>query len=237
VARPFRAPHHTISYAGLIGGGNPPGPGEVTRAHRGLLFLDELGEFQRHTLESLRDPLEEGAVTLARAGRAVRLPCRFMLVAAANPCPCGRGEQDGDCTCPPQEVRRYERKLSGALADRIDISVGVAQPSAAALAADDGEPSALVRERVARARARQWERLGRGRCNAEMSVAEVRAGAADREARELLADYHGSRRLSGRGHDRVLRLARTIADLDGADAIAAKHMGEALGLRRRDSPP
>jgi magnesium chelatase family protein len=233
IARPFRAPHHTISYAGLVGGGNPPSPGEVTRAHRGLLFLDELGEFQRPALESLRDPLEEGSVSLSRAGRALRLPCRFMLVAAANPCPCGRGEQDRDCTCPPQDLRRYERKLSGALVDRIDIRLGVAQPRAEALGGDPGEASAPVRARVAAARRRQWERLGRGRCNAEMTTAEVRSCASSAAARRLLTQHHESRGLSGRGHDRVLRLARTIADLAPAERIEEAHLGEALGLRPR----
>jgi magnesium chelatase family protein len=233
ITRPFRAPDHTISYAGLIGGGNPPSPGEVTRAHCGLLFLDELGEFQRPALESLRDPLEEGSVTISRAGRSLRLPCRFMLVAAANPCPCGRGEEDRDCSCPPQELRRYERKLSGALADRIDIRLGVVQPSAEALDGDAGEGSVAVRARVTSARERQWKRLGRGRSNAEMTTAEVRSCASTAAARRLLAEHHDSRGLSGRGHDRVLRLARTIADLANADGIEAAHMGEALGLRPR----
>ncbi len=128
--RPFRSPHHTISPAGLIGGGNPPTPGEVTLAHRGVLFLDELCEFRRDTLEALRAPLETGSVSIARAGSWQRLPCRFMLVAAANPCPCGRGESDAECSCAPLAVQRYRAKLSGALADRIDIIVAVRQPSA-----------------------------------------------------------------------------------------------------------
>jgi magnesium chelatase family protein len=202
-----------------------------------LLFLDELGEFRRPALESLRDPLEEGSVSLSRAGRSLRLPCRFMLVAAANPCPCGRGEEDSECTCPPQDLRRYERKLSGALADRIDIRLGVAQPSAEALDGDPGEGSAAVRERVTVARERQWLRLGHGRCNGEMTTAEVRACASTNAARRLLAAHHDSRGLSGRGHDRVLRLARTIADLEGAEGIEASHMGEALGLRPRAAAP
>ena len=236
VVRPFRTPHHTVSYAGLVGGGNPPSPGEVTLAHRGLLFLDELGEFQRSALESLRDPLEEGGVSLARAGRSIRLPSRFMLVAAANPCPCGRGEHDEECRCPPQEIRRYERKLSGALADRIDICVAVGQPSAGALAADAGEESAAVRARVTVARARQRERLGSGSCNAEMTTAEVRACALERDARELLTEQHAAARLSGRGHDRVLRLARTVADLAASERIEVAHIDEALALRRREGP-
>src|SRR5581483_10769477 len=128
--RPFRAPHHTVSTAGLVGGGSPPRPGEVTLAHRGVLFLDELGEFSREALEALRQPLEEGRVAITRARGAVELPCRFMLVAASNPCPCGRGEESGECECRPASARRYRAKLSGALADRIDLSVAVERPTA-----------------------------------------------------------------------------------------------------------
>jgi magnesium chelatase family protein len=232
VRRPFRAPHHSISAAGLVGGGNPPRAGEVTLAHRGVLFLDELGEFGRQALESLRSPLEDGAVTVTRAGRAVELPCRFMLVAAANPCPCGRGEDDDRCRCGPLAVRRYEAKLTGALSDRIDIWKGLAQPSAEAMEGADGERSARVRERVCAARRRQAERLGDGRCNADLNPAELRRVKMEAPARALLADQHRVLSLSGRGHDRVLRVARTIADLAGSKAIDEGHMQEALGLRR-----
>ncbi len=147
-AGPFRAPHHTVSPAGLVGGGNPPGPGEATLAHRGVLFLDELCEFRRDTLEALRAPLETGWVSIARAGAWRRLPCRFMLVAAANPCPCGRGEADPECTCAPLAIQRYQARLSGALADRIDILAAIRQPSAEEIGGAPGEPSAAVRERV-----------------------------------------------------------------------------------------
>ena len=156
VRRPFRAPHHTISPAGLVGGGSPPRPGEVTLAHRGVLFLDELGEFARDALEALRQPLEDGEVTITRVRQSITLPCRFLLVAAANPCPCGHGEGDARCECAPGAARRYRNRISGALADRIDISLSVEQPSAHALGGDAGESSADVRERVTAARELAW---------------------------------------------------------------------------------
>jgi magnesium chelatase family protein len=233
--RPLRSPHHTISPAGLVGGGNPPSPGEATLAHRGVLFLDELCEFRRDTLEALRAPLETGWVSIARAGAWRRLPCRFMLVAAANPCPCGRGEEDPECSCAPLAVRRYQARLSGALADRIDVLAAIRQPLAAEIAGPPGEASGAVRERVAAARRRQEHRLGPGRCNAEMTPAEVRERALDEGAAALLADAYARRRLSGRAHDRVLRLAQTVADLVGGEAITREQMAQALQLRRRDS--
>jgi magnesium chelatase family protein len=232
--RPFRAPHHTVSPAGLVGGGNPPSPGEATLAHRGVLFLDELCEFRRDTLEALRAPLETGWVAIARAGAWRHLPCRFMLVAAANPCPCGRGEADPECSCAPLAVRRYQARLSGALADRIDLLAAIRQPSAEEIGGPAGEPSAAVRERVSTARERQEHRLGLGRCNAEMSPGEVRDCALDEGAAVLLADSYARRRLSGRAHDRVLRLAQTVADLAGSETIGHKQMAQALQLRRRD---
>jgi len=232
--RPFRAPHHTISAPGLVGGGAPPRPGEVTRAHRGVLFLDELCEFRRDALEALRAPLESGEVLISRVGGQRSLPCRFMLVAAANPCPCGRGEADPDCCCSPYEVQRYQGKLSGALADRIDILAAVRQPSAAEIGGAPGEPSAAVRERVRSARERQEERLGPGRCNAEMTPGEARACALSSGAGALLAELYARQRLSGRAHDRALRLARTIADLEGVEAIGEEQMAQALQMRRRD---
>jgi magnesium chelatase family protein len=232
--RPFRAPHHTVTSAGLVGGGNPPGPGEATLAHRGVLFLDELCEFSREALEALRAPLESGWVRISRAGSNRRLPCRFMLVAASNPCPCGRGEADPECNCAPLEVRRYQGRLSGALADRLDILVAIRQPSAAEIGGPPGEPSADVRERVATARERQEARLGAGRCNAEMTPGEVRDCALEEAAAALLAESYSRHRLSGRAHDRVLRLARTIADLAGADSIGRDQIAQALQLRRRD---
>lgn len=232
--RPFRAPHHTISPAGLVGGGNPPSPGEVTLAHCGVLFLDELCEFHRDTLEALRAPLEAGWVSIARAGSRRNLPCRFMLVAAANPCPCGRGDADPECACPPGAVQRYQSKLSGALADRIDVLAAIRQPSAAEIGGPPGEPSSAVRERVAAARRRQEARLGVGRCNAQMTPAEVRECSLEEDAAVLLADAYAQRRLSGRAHDRVLRLARTVADLAGVEAIDRDQMAQALQLRRRE---
>jgi magnesium chelatase family protein len=232
--RPFRAPHHTISAAGLIGGGRPPRPGEATLAHRGVLFLDELCEFRRDALEALRAPLETGEVSIVRAGGRRSLPCRFMLIAAANPCPCGRGETDPDCSCSPYEVQRYQGKLSGALADRIDILAAVRQPSAAEIGGGSGEPSAAVRERVCAARERQEQRLGPGRCNAEMTPGEARACLLTEEAKTLLGDLYARHRLSGRAHDRALRLAQTIADLVGAEAIGEEQMAQALQMRRRD---
>jgi magnesium chelatase family protein len=232
--RPLRAPHHTISPAGLIGGGSPPRPGEATLAHRGVLFLDELCEFRRDALEALRAPLEAGEVSIARAGGRSSLPCRFMLVAAANPCPCGRGEADPDCSCAPLAVQRYQGKLSGALADRIDILAAVRQPSAGEIGGGPGEASADVRERVAAARERQERRLGPGRCNAEMTPGEARDCALSTTAGALLAELYSRQRLSGRAHDRALRLAQTIADLEGAGTIGEEQMAQALQLRRRD---
>jgi magnesium chelatase family protein len=232
--RPFRSPHHTISPAGLIGGGAPPRPGEATLAHRGVLFLDELCEFRRDALEALRAPLESGEVSIARAGGRRSLPCRFMLVAAANPCPCGRGEADPDCSCAPVAVQRYQGRLSGALADRIDILAAVRQPSAVEIGGGPGEPSAEVRERVAAARERQERRLGPGRCNAEMSPGEARECTLEPAAAALLAELYSRQRLSGRAHDRALRLAQTIADLAASDAVGEQQMAQALQLRRRD---
>lgn len=233
-ARPFRVPHHTISAAGLIGGGTPPRPGEVTHAHRGVLFLDELCEFRRDALEALRAPLESGVVSIVRAGGSRSLPCRFMLVAASNPCPCGRGETDPDCGCPPVAVQRYQGRLSGALADRLDILAAVRQPSAEEIGGGPGEPSADVRARVVLARERQERRLGSGRCNAEMTPAEARACTLSAPAAGLLAELYARQRLSGRAHDRALRLARTIADLEGVERIGEEQMARALQLRRRD---
>jgi magnesium chelatase family protein len=232
--RPYRAPHHTVSPAGLVGGGNPPSPGEATLAHRGVLFLDELCEFRRDTLEALRAPLESGSVVVARAGGNRRLPCRFMLVGASNPCPCGRGEADPECSCAPLAVRRYQGRLSGALADRLDILAAIRQPGAAEIGGPPGEPSVAVRERVAAARERQEARLGAGRCNAEMTPGEVRECTLADAAAALLAQSYSRQRLSGRAHDRVLRLAQTVADLAGVDSIGRDQIAQALQLRRRD---
>lgn len=237
VARPFRAPHHTASARALIGGGSPPRPGEVTRAHLGVLFLDELGEFRRDALEALREPLERNELTVVSAGGQMKLPCRFTLVAASNPCPCGHGEDSGRCECHPTAVARYRAKLGGALADRIDIQVGVSVPSAEQLDQGPGEGSAEARGKVAAARELQAERH-RGVLNADLGPELVRrhcslgpeAGAALRRGYRLLG-------LSGRGWDRVLRVARTIADLDGRAGVSEDDVGEALNLRRRAAAP
>jgi len=231
--RPFRSPHHTVSAAGLVGGGSPPRPGEITLAHRGVLFLDELCEFSRPALEALREPLETGLVTIARATGRQTLPSRFTLVAAANPCPCGRGEEDPRCRCTDMAARRYRAALSGALVDRIDLVVAVTQPSAEALAGPAGESSAAVRDRVVAARNLMSERLGPGRTNAEADPEETAGFDVDREASKLLAEAHRSWQLSGRAHGRILRVARTVADLQGAAAIGEEHMAVAIQFRRR----
>jgi magnesium chelatase family protein len=232
--RPYRAPHHSVSYAGLVGGGNPPSAGEVTLAHRGVLFLDELGEFSRQALEALRQPLEDGVIAISRSRRRVELPCRFMLVAAANPCPCGKGPDSDGCRCTTSRIEHYHSKLSGALADRIDLSLAISQPSAEAMAGPAAEPSASVRDRVVAARAAQADRLGAGRTNAEMSPAEVRRLCRPASpVSELMAQSHRRLGLSGRGHDRVLKVARTIADLAGDDELSIDHVAEALSLRGR----
>jgi magnesium chelatase family protein len=232
--RPFRAPHHTISGRALVGGGTPPRPGEVTRAHRGVLLLDELGEFRRDALEALRVPLEEGAVTITRTTGAVSLPCRFMLVAASNPCPCGHGPDSGECDCHPSAVARYMAKLSGALADRIDITLTVDPPPAEDMTGDAVEGSAAVRERVMRARRAQERRLGAGRANAEMTPSELRRHCPlDESSRQVLEAGQRRLGLSARGWDRCVRLARTIADLAGEEPITAEHVSEAVDRRRR----
>lgn len=237
VHRPFRAPHHTVSGRALVGGGAPPRPGEVTRAHRGVLFLDELGEFRRDALEALRAPLEDGAVTVARTSGTVSLPCRFMLVAASNPCPCGNGPESGECECHPGAVTRYQAKLSGALADRIDITHRVDPPPAEELMEGAVEGSATVRERVARARRLAEVRLGLGRANAEMTPAEVRLHCElDTMSQRTLEQAHRKLGLSARGWDRCVRLARTIADLAGESRIAPAHVAEAIDRRRRPDP-
>ncbi len=233
--RPFRAPHHTISATGLVGGGVPPRPGEVTHAHRGVLFLDELGEFSRAALEALRQPLEDGWISLTRSVHAVELPSRFMLVAAANPCPCGHGDGSERCRCSLAAIQRYHSRLSGPLADRMDVSISIEQPSAEALAGDDGEPSSSVRDRVIGARERQSARLGVDRSNAEMSSGESRAAGLGSKWRATLAAGHERLGLSGRGYERVLRVARTIADLDDSTEVKTDHLDEALVLRRRSA--
>ena len=237
--RPFRAPHHTISVSGLIGGGPPPRPGEVTLAHLGVLFLDELPEFQQHVLESLRQPLEDGQLTIARASGVSDFPARFQLVAAANPCRRGCPSLDR-CLCTPAERNRYLGRISRPLLDRIDLHVDVpAVPPTLLVAAVGGPPSAEVRERVARARARQVERAGprAASCNARLrGVALRRHCTPDEGGRRLLAAAVARLGLSAGAHDKVLRVARTIADLEGADTVGAAQVAEAIQYRALDRP-
>ena len=231
-ARPFRAPHHTASRLALVGGGTPPRPGEVSLAHAGTLFLDELGEFHASVLDTLREPLEEGAITISRAGGAATYPARFVLVAAMNPCPCGHhGDPGAECTCLPEAIERYRSRISGPLLDRIDLRVHVPRVPYERLRADDHrEASATVRERVCAARARM---VARGcRSNAELTIAGVRRHCRlDSDADALLADAMRRRRLSARGYHRLLRVARTAADLEGCDRIGADHVATALLMR------
>jgi magnesium chelatase family protein len=230
--RPFRAPHHTISASGLVGGGSPPQPGEATLAHHGVLFLDELSEFVRSSLEALRQPLEDGHVTIVRGQQVVVFPTRFMLVAASNPCPCGMGEEA--CRCTAADLARHQRRLSGPLLDRIDVLIPVARPTGAELRDESAPPSATVRERVIEARERQAQRLAAFglACNAQMTPRVMREVAHPApSALRLLYELHDRHRLSARGHTRVLRVARTVADLEGADRIGPDHVHIAAGLR------
>lgn len=234
--RPFRAPHHTISDAGLVGGGSPPRPGEVGLAHGGVLFLDELPEFRRNVLEVLRQPLEDGLVTIARARATIRFPARFVLVAAMNPCRCGyHGDGTERCTCDPTAVARYRGRVSGPLLDRIDLRVPVrAVPPAELERPASGPSSARVRMRVEAARARQRARFetGRVRCNADMGPRELRRFCPlEPHAARLLRRAAERLDLSARGYHRTLKTARTIADLEGAERIGPDHLGEALQYR------
>ena len=231
--RPFRAPHHSASAAALVGGGSDPRPGEISRAHNGVLFLDELPEFSRHVLEVLREPLESGQITISRAGRQADFPARFQLVAAMNPCPCGYlGDARGDCRCSAESVRRYRGKISGPLLDRIDIQMQVNRPPLAVLRGDapSGESSAVVAQRVQSARQIQLARSGV--CNAGLSGGALKkAFTADSKCWSLLDKATESFALSARAYQRVQRVARTVADLACEETVTAKHMGEALSLR------
>jgi magnesium chelatase family protein len=230
--RPFRAPHQTVSTAGLAGGGTGLGrPGEITRANHGVLFLDELAEFQPPALQALRQPLETGQVTLTRSRGTVTYPARFTLVAATNPCPCGwAGDSRRDCRCPPAAIQRYQRSLSGPLLDRIDLRVAVSRPPLGALSSGaGGEPSAVVRARVIAARDRQLARQG---ClNSELRPARLRQFAPLGSSRRLLERWAEERGMTARGFHRAWRVARTAADLEGETAIADRHLLEALGYR------
>jgi magnesium chelatase family protein len=233
--RPFRAPHHTISPAGLVGGGAPPRPGEATLAHRGVLFLDELSEFQRSTIDALRQPLEDGSVTIVRAQRALAFPTAFMLVAATNPCPCGFAGVGDRCTCGETEIRRHRRKLSGPLLDRMDLLVNVDRPTEEDLRSDPVTSSARARELVGDARERQRARLRDtgASYNGELDARLVRRHVQLEEAAErALARAYSVGALSARGRHRVLRVARTVADLEHHQRVTHEDVLTALGLRQ-----
>jgi magnesium chelatase family protein len=235
-ARPFRAPHHTISNVALVGGGSQPRPGEISLAHNGVLFLDEMPEFDRRVLDVLRQPMEEGRVTISRAARTAIFPARFVLVGAMNPCPCGyKGDERRACRCTPQQAHRYESRLSGPLRDRIDLIVEVASvPLVTLTDAPAGEPSAVVRARVLDARNRQAARYAGSTIRTN---ADLHGGASQQycepsaSGKQLLKKAADRLRLTARGYDRVLKVARTIADLAGAEHVHADHVGEALQYR------
>ncbi len=237
--RPFRSPHHTISDAGMVGGGSTPAPGEISLAHHGVLFLDELPEFHRRSLEVLRQPLEEGHVTISRALHSSTFPASFILVAAMNPCPCGYlGDSRRPCKCGPMQIERYIARISGPLLDRIDLHIEVPSVPFQELAANaDGTPSAVMRDQVQRARQAQRQRFGNtnARLNSRMSSRQLRRFAGlDTEGRGLLKSAMEELGLSARAHDRILRVARTIADLEGDADIRPGHLSEAINYRSLD---
>jgi magnesium chelatase family protein len=234
--RPLRAPHHTASRVALVGGGSPPRPGEISLAHHGVLFMDELPEFGRSALEALREPLESGVISLARGTRQARFPARFQLVAAMNPCPCGfLGHASGRCRCTPDAIARYRARISGPLADRIDIKIEAPAPrDAELLAAAEGEASGAIRARVCAARERQLERQGMP--NALLGTQEIEAHCAiDAQAEDLVRTAIARLSLSARAYHRVLRLARSIADLASLQRIGAAQVAEAIQYRRLDA--
>jgi magnesium chelatase family protein len=240
--RPFRAPHHTISDAGLIGGGAIPRPGEVSLAHNGVLFLDELPEFPRNVLEVMRQPLEDGTVCIARAAMSLTFPARFMLAAAMNPCPCGYfNDRSRECHCTQPMIQRYMSKISGPLLDRIDIHIDVPAVNYKEMrSSSEPESSAAIRERVLRARERQLARFsGKGReklyCNAQMTPRQIRAFCdLSNDCERLLERAMTQQGLTARAHDRILKVARTIADLDGSATLEPKHIAEAIQYRSLD---
>ncbi|MBI2099589.1 YifB family Mg chelatase-like AAA ATPase [Candidatus Uhrbacteria bacterium] len=234
--RPFRSPHHTASAVSLVGGGTWPKPGEISLAHRGVLFLDEFPEFSRSVLEGLRQPLEDGFVTVSRAAGTLKFPAKFMLIAAKNPCPCGYNEDpQGKCVCSPLQIIKYQRKISGPLLDRIDIHIDVPRVEFEKLTSDErAEDSASVRERVSRARDLQAKRFAKSRTltNSEMTSQQIREFCAlDANSLGLLKAAINQYRLSARAYSRVLKIARTVADLAGSENILQTHVAEALNYR------
>ena len=231
--RPFRAPHHSASAAALVGGGSDPRPGEISLAHHGVLFLDELPEFRRDALEVLREPMETGTITLSRAARQAEYPARFQLVAAMNPCPCGYcGDPDGDCRCTPEQIQRYRARISGPLLDRIDLQVQMPRIPWEQLHSAAAEDSATVRQRVVAARRHQQ---ARGFLNARLPLNRLESVCVLGAPQQLLLHKAATRfRLSPRSIHRIIRMARTIADLDQAARIGARHLQEAIGYRCLD---
>jgi len=238
--RPFRSPHHTISDAGLVGGGTYPQPGEISLAHNGVLFLDELPEFKRQVLEVMRQPMEDRIVTISRAKISIDFPANFMLVAAMNPCPCGYyNHPDKECTCKPGDVQRYLNKVSGPLMDRIDLHVEVVPVAYNDLASrGSGESSAVVRERVLKARHIQEKRFADTPgiyANSQMGSQQLQKYCSiDEVSSRMLKNAMEKLGLSARAYDRILKVSRTIADLDGSDAIRAEHVAEAINYRSLD---
>ncbi len=234
--RPFRSPHHSISGSALLGGGSTPRPGEVTLAHNGVLFLDELPEFERSTLEMLRQPLEDGEVSISRVRAAMTFPSKIILVAAQNPCPCGfLGDPVKRCSCKDKDIANYKRKISGPLMDRIDMQINLSRVEFSELKNKvQGESSAAIRERVVKARLLQQKRLEQWGlyCNAQMGRSEVvKYCQLDEAAQTVMERYFNALNLSARSHDRILKVARTIADLAGSENIVAEHLAEAIQLR------
>ncbi len=233
--RPFRAPHHSASAVAMVGGGNPPRPGEISLAHHGVLFLDEFPEFDRRVLEVLREPLESGKIAIARAARQAEFPARFQLIAAMNPCPCGYlGDTSERCRCTPDQIKRYQGRISGPLLDRIDMHVDVPRlPANTLTRATLSEPSAEIRRRVLTAREIQLKRQTHP--NSQLDSRQLRDFCAltERDTR-YLETVIAKLNLSGRAYHRILKLARTIADLEGRDRLETQHLNEAIGLRRLD---
>jgi magnesium chelatase family protein len=237
--RPFRSPHHTISDAGLIGGGHIPRPGEVSLAHNGVLFLDELPEFKKHVLEVLRQPLEDLTVTISRATTTLTYPSGFMLIAAMNPCPCGyHSDPKHECTCSVQQISRYRSRISGPLMDRIDIHVEVpAVPYKDLLGKTGAEPSETIRKRITFARGIQSARFQKSKifCNARMGAGQIKKTCElDTVTIQLLEKAVDKLGLSARAYNRILKIGRTIADLEGSDRICIHHISEAIQYRSLD---